>query len=430
MPALVNFLRRSLRPFLIGVLLLLIWKIVLPYQAAVRIDQALSNWAQTQPDVQMIRAAQQPFDRSYQLHWHPDGAQDLLILNLELHTQPPILEQGRWIWGRLVLTLDARSPWQIRHWNGEPLRVAGQVTGLGQWQFQLSPAGEPTPTEGLNAIRSADTGEWRFEGNLPGLMLTQGQHALWLGRSQWLLRQYRTPPTDRAEEPWLDSLQGNLHIRRLGWRWGDTRGQLDHLDVQMSSEGSRARRLSGFFGLMARQIVWTSAPLDPPRDTERAALGTALDRLHLTSQWRGTDDRFYSALGQVVRSIADSIATQRHPFQHNEPLTLALDALCQSIGTGSAWLDSTGGSARLGSWRLEASIPGADAAAAVQSGLSAQLTAQGAVRAELMRRLALPALPAPDAPSGWQIQYHSPHWHIQPLSSHGAAPDAHALPAD
>ena len=418
MPPLLIFLRHGFRPLLIATLLVLIWAVVVPYQAAVRIDQALSKWVRNQPDMQLIRSAQSPFLRDYQIRWQPAGSA-ALILNLQLHTRPPAFWLGQVTWGQLTLRVDAHSPWQIHHWNRQPFSLDGSVTGLGRWQLtQSAPA---SASDEIHIARAPGSGDWQLTGNWPGLILTHGDHTLWLGRCRLLLRQQTTA------EGW--DTQASLQIRRLGWRFDDDRGQLDQLDLRWNNfTTANTHRVSGAAGLMMQRVIRSE---DPDR---------APGVFQANGQWHGVTEAFPAAVGHLLNTALGTaataplslsrlwaqITTNRTPIRISE----ALDEVLQAAGRGVVLLDSAHWGDSAGNWHLVGRLSADMPEPPHRSGLDVILRAEGDARSWLLNHTPLP--PPPFSTEQWNIQYHPPYWRITPqhATAAGAPVDAHPLFTD
>lgn len=369
MPTIHHLLRRSLRPLLIGLLLFLIWFVVLPYQAAVRIDQALSGWAHTHPDLNLIRQGHSPFLREYQLRWHRPTGETALVLNLTVQTRPTEFWRGDWVWGTLRLAIAPDSPWQVLHWNRQPLHLDGKVSGLGDWQFSLVPPPAFAGFARATATRQARTGDWRVALDWPGLIITTAHSTIWFGRSQWNLREKTAPVDDDENEDAAQetSLQSSLYIRRLGWRLSTGRGQMDHLALQINSLPPTQGHA---FSVGAQQIRLSSAPAETP--------GT----FQLSGQCRAAAPAFSPSIWQCLNALAPILAVPT----------------------------------------LTSALPEVD----IQ--LSARLSASGNARRWLVRQL--PTRPTPTATADWQIEYDHQRGEIIPTPTDhtGDTLDAQPIP--
>ncbi|MHB1229736.1 MAG: DUF945 family protein [Halothiobacillus sp.] len=248
-------------PWRMAALLLLLaalWGYVIPYQSGVRLDKALAAWAAMHPDWQLVRLAQSPYQRDYQLIRHSRSSNAVLTLDICLKSQPPgwpNVMGNQWGWAGFELMLDPESRVQIQSLpitpRASPLRVNGLVDWLGRLHFYLA----DSPHAGsliLNTVQNS----WQGSLDVPGWTLRIGTADYLFGRTA--LDVDVQTHTEQGVMAWrgLDGEIG-IDIRRLGWVASGQRGLIDHIQLrlrQTPSDNGKQRTIAGSCTLDSVQV--------------------------------------------------------------------------------------------------------------------------------------------------------------------------------
>ena len=440
-----SLLPRLLSLLLVGGLLLLVWFVVLPYQAAVRIDQALARWAHSHPQLNLTRVGNHAFERDYQIAWQPADQGTVLRLNLRIHAHP----EGRWRqgawhwqWASLEMSIASNSPWQVKQWDQQPLRIHGTVSGLGAWRFSLPDAStsaveQPDRMPSNRAIGSAEarrepgSGRWQVAVDWPGLILQEQATPalrLLLGRTTLSLNQ--SEPTEQGSRN-----EAHLFVRRAGWMTPTSQGRFDDLELHTTIEQAAEGRGSGFLTINARNLRTAKD------DDSHAA------ELRLSLSWQGVDTTLGGRLETLLQAaLRLARATPGNPTQADLWQRVAvqiprddLDETLLSLRHSRVLLDTLSWRTPHGEWRLDGQAIGplveharpSPAEWIVVAGLSAGGTALDWLTTHS-------ALPRTEGGSNhWLIEHHANGWHAKNIDAptplaplNGANPDAPTLPTD
>ncbi|MGC8697670.1 MAG: hypothetical protein ACP5Q0_04270 [Halothiobacillus sp.] len=267
----LTFIRRSRWPARSALFLLLLaalWGYVIPYQAGVRLDKALAAWVAANPDWQLIRLTQSPYQRDFTLVRHGFAGTPALAARLTLHTLPPgwpTASGNQWGWARFKLKITQDCPVQIyplpRVPNDEPLSLDGFVNWQGHVLFTLADA--PNTGE-LRFDAARDT--WHGTIDTPGFVIHWDKADYLFGRTRV------TAHTQLAASNGLIDLSQavgeiDLDIRQLGWVTANQRGRVDQFQLRLSqakmNQGA-ARAMSVFCAarsVSVNQKLWGGGQL-------------------------------------------------------------------------------------------------------------------------------------------------------------------------
>ncbi|MHB9020669.1 MAG: DUF945 family protein [Halothiobacillus sp.] len=244
----------------VALLLLLaaLWGYVIPYQSGVRLDKALAAWAAMHPDWQLIRLAQSPYQRDYQLIRQSRSGDAVLKLDICLKSQPPGWPDAmgnQWGWAGFELMLGPESRVQIQPLPITPLvyplRVNGLVDWLGRLHFYLA----DSPHAGSLILNTAQN-SWQGSLDVPGWTLRIGTADYLFGRTA--LDVDVQMHAEQGVMAWrgLDGEIG-IDIRRLGWVVGAQRGLIDRIQLrlrQTPSDNGKQRTIGGSCTLDSVQV--------------------------------------------------------------------------------------------------------------------------------------------------------------------------------
>lgn len=413
-----TLLRRLLRPLLIGILLLLIWLVVLPYQAAVRIDQALARWAHEQPALQLSRINASPFVRDYQIAWQPMNGTTALRLDLRVHARPGGDWQDgawHWRWATLRLHVASDSPWQIRQWDQQPIQLVGSVSGLGTWRFTLPKADRAHGN--AEARRDPTTGQWQVHANWPGLVLQSqippaADSRLLLGRTTLSLS-HQSPNTGQRQIPHNEV---SLSARRIGWITPVSQGRCDDLELHSSVTTRSDALLGGYFSLSARNLRRADAT-DP-----HAA------KLRISLSFDGLSPEIGAVLTQCLHTATQAPTLADDPtraaFWQWLAAKISRDELIHALRHATIRLDALGWRTAQGFWEIDGKAIGPRAAGTAASASSfdtvgwrvaGHLSAAGIAHQWLSEHTTLP--PTAEGIGSWLIDYRDGGWQARDATS-------------
>lgn len=261
------FKRRLGRFLPLTILLVLLWGIVLPYQAGVQIDKSLAVWTHHHAGWQLTRQQVSAYDRRYLIRWA--GASDLppILATLEVRNRPigwPTGAGGRqWGWATFTLALDKTSPVQFTRWPDAPWAWRGLVGWLGALTLDL-----PTMSSesGSGQIEyDPRRGRWRGVIDLPAWRLTAPGYTWRFGRSSIDidLRVDDGAPTvmdSILPYGWLLGEVG-VDIHRLGWVGPTDRALIDGFHMRLRQVSSTQADLRDVIGSVSvRSVLYGGTP--------------------------------------------------------------------------------------------------------------------------------------------------------------------------
>lgn len=274
--------RWPLRSGFFLLLLAFLWGYVIPYQAGVRLDKGLAEWASLYPDWQLVRLSQSPYQRDFALIARtPQDAFSPRLL-IRLYTPPPGWpwpkipdETHGWHlgWARFEVRTAPDSPVQIYPLPRPPQAPALHLTGDIDWQGQISMAIAGGQSGGELRIRpdkNAIQGHW----DIAGFSVALGTEHYFFGRTALDLN-LQALGKATAGNGGLSSanLSGTLglDIRRIGWVADAQRGSLSQLQCQLrqtafaaQNTANQLRKINLFAALdtlTVNQIPWGGGQL-------------------------------------------------------------------------------------------------------------------------------------------------------------------------
>jgi hypothetical protein len=250
--------RWQVRSVLFLLLLAALWGYVIPYQAGVRLDKALAGWFAANPDWQLIRLAQSPYQRDFTLVHRSLAGTPALEARLTLHTLPPgwpSATGNQWGWAHFTLAFAPNSPVQIYPLPRVPHAPALSLSGRVNWQGQLIFSLTGTPNAGeLHFDVARDS--WRGSIDTPGFMIHWDQADYLFGHTVMSVHTHLAPSPEPAD---LSQATGeiDLDIRDVGWVAAGQRGRVNRVQLHLSQAPTNqgaARTLSVFCAARAVHI--------------------------------------------------------------------------------------------------------------------------------------------------------------------------------
>lgn len=274
-------LRQWWRGLTLITLLLALWLYILPYQAGVRLDQALSGWVSDHPNWTLERKERGLFQRHYQLRWQPGWATEPVVLDVRVFPVPfgwssPAGRQ--WGWATFAMQMDPGSPVQIRNWPDRAIAIIGHVESLGLLRFHW--AGSEGNSNQITYDRSVRT--WQGTLNLPGWQVITPTHHYLFGRTLIDLDLHHRDDDTNAFWRGLDGDFG-IDIRRIGW------GEIPHTHASSTESSTpRSTGLSTATSGLIDHLQWRIRLMPDFSGVQGDVIGSgALDALQLNGQHLG-----------------------------------------------------------------------------------------------------------------------------------------------